>query len=371
MIHEQERLEALKSYQILDTPPEQALDDLAEIASAICDTPISLVSFIDEHRQWFKASKGLSISETPRRDAFCQHALHEPQEVLVVDDPVNDERFKNNPLVVSNPHIRFYAGAPLTTPQGQVLGTLCILDHQPNHISESQKKALQLLAQKTMDYLHIRQHVLMQDEHIEQSAVRLKKLTDLAPGVIFQLERSPTGVISIPFVSAGIAALHPALKVEDLKEHPELGFMVIHSQDRERVRASFQASLDQIKPWTVEFRVPVSQGRAAWCWAHAQLEKQDDGTVVWYGSIQDVSHMKAHHQTIEQILFDISHVMRRPIATMLGVTAAIGQEPSLDEGQLRIFSQHLRTISEEMDTYITRLNEEYTLLKMQMKAKAC
>ena len=366
-MNEQKRLQALKSYQILDTPPEQALDDLAEIASAICDTPISLVSFIDEHRQWFKAKKGLQVDETPRRNAFCQHALHHPQEVLVVDDPLNDERFKDNPLVLGNPHIRFYAGAPLATSQGNVLGTLCIIDHKPNHISENQKKALQLLAQKAMDYLQTRQQLLSQNQQIEQSAVRLKKLTDLAPGAFFQLEMDPTGAISFPFISKGIKTLYPALKAKDLRAHPELGLMMIHAQDRDRVTDSFQAALDRLKPWTVEFRVPLSKERIAWYWAHAHPQRQDNGTVAWYGSIQDVSHMKAHQQTLEQILFDISHVMRRPVSTMLGLTAAIEREDTLDEDQLRAFSQHLKTVSEEMDLYITRLNEDYTQLQMQFK----
>ena len=116
-MNEQNRLQELKSYKILDTLPEKELDELAEIASVICDTPISLVSFIDEKRQWFKARKGIEAQETPREDAFCQHTLQTPKEVLVVNDPLNDERFKNNPLVLGNPHIRFYAGAPLETPR--------------------------------------------------------------------------------------------------------------------------------------------------------------------------------------------------------------------------------------------------------------
>ena len=367
MMNEQERLQALNSYQVLDTPPEQALDELAEIASAICDTPISLVSFIDEHRQWFKAKKGLNVDETPRQDAFCQHALHDPQQVLVVDDPLHDERFKHNPLVLGNPHIRFYAGAPLATPQGNVLGTLCIIDNKPHHISENQKKALQLLAQKAMDYLQTRKRLLAQEEQIEQSAARLKRLTDLAPGVFFQFERRPGGAISVPYISKGIRALHPALKAEELKEHPELGLMVIHAEDRARVQGSMQASVSNITLWTIEFRIPLANGRIAWHWAQAQPERKDDGTVVWYGTIQDVSHMKAYTQTLEQILFDISHVMRRPVATMLGLTAAIEGEEALDEVQLRRFSQYIKTVSEELDEYLTRLNAEYTHIRMQMK----
>ncbi len=151
-----DRLEDLKSYRILDTPPENDFDELAEIASLICDTPISLISFVDEFRLWFKAKKGLEVTETPSRDSFCQHALHTPKKVFVVNDSLKDKRFKNTPLVTGHPKIRFYAGAPLETPNGNVLGTLCIIDDKPRTISANQEKALKILSKKVMDYLNTR-----------------------------------------------------------------------------------------------------------------------------------------------------------------------------------------------------------------------
>lgn len=142
------RLQELESYHIMDTLPDNELDELVEIAAAILDTPISLISLVDSERQWFKVNKGLEARQTPRQDAFCQHALHNPKEVLVVEDPLTDERFRENPLVLGDPNIRFYAGAPLESPNGQVLGTLCVIDNKPRKISNQQKKLCSSLRKK-------------------------------------------------------------------------------------------------------------------------------------------------------------------------------------------------------------------------------
>ena len=153
--NETQRLDALRRYGILDTAIERGFEDLTELAAFICGTPISTVTFIDEHRQWFKSHRGLDDQETPRDQAFCAHAILQSS-VLIVPDATLDDRFAENPLVTGNPHIRFYAGAPLVTSEGFGLGTLCVIDRVPRTLTEAQQEALRALSRQAMVLLELR-----------------------------------------------------------------------------------------------------------------------------------------------------------------------------------------------------------------------
>ena len=161
--NEEARVAALEKYAILDTDPELAFDDLTLLASFACKTPIALISLIDEQRQWFKTRVGLSISETSRDVAFCSTVILQP-EIFVVPDALADERFRDNPLVVSEPHIRFYAGAPLITEDGYALGTLCVIDQKPRELEPDQKDALKALSRLVLAQLEFRRNLILLKE---------------------------------------------------------------------------------------------------------------------------------------------------------------------------------------------------------------
>jgi GAF domain-containing protein len=155
--NEVKRLKILWQYDVLDTVPEEVFDDLTELASHICEAPVALISLVDENRQWFKSKVGTSVQETSRDISFCAHALLN-DDMLVISDATKDPRFSDNPMVTGPQKIRFYAGAPLITPDGHALGTLCVLDKEPRRLRSEQLKALQVLAHHVVSQLELRRH---------------------------------------------------------------------------------------------------------------------------------------------------------------------------------------------------------------------
>jgi len=156
-IHDEKaRQLALNRLQVLDTPEEQAYDDITRLAADVCGTPIALISLSDGHRQWFKSRMGLQAREMPRENSFCAHALQIPHSMMIVPDTSADERFVNHPLVTGGPKIRFYAGAPLLTGDGHMLGALCVVDTTPRKLEARQLEYLQFMAQQVMVMLENR-----------------------------------------------------------------------------------------------------------------------------------------------------------------------------------------------------------------------
>ncbi|MEO8766718.1 MAG: GAF domain-containing sensor histidine kinase [Ginsengibacter sp.] len=179
---EKRRLKALYEYKILDTISEKEYDSITKIAAQICNVPVSLITFLDKDRQWFKSHQGFVITETPREWSFCNFTILDPQNVLVVPDMRVDERFSDNPLVKGEPHAVFYAGAPLVTPDGQALGSICVLDSKANSLTEDQQDALKSLAEQVMTRLELRKKIKnlsITQQNLKKANGELKKFAHL------------------------------------------------------------------------------------------------------------------------------------------------------------------------------------------------
>ena len=156
---ELERIASLKSYLVLDTKAEEEIDDLTQLASEICETPISLVSLIDDERQWFKSKVGLEANQTSRDYAFCAHAINKTDEIFIVEDARKDERFFDNPLVTSGPNVIFYAGVVLKSDVDLPLGTLCVIDNTPRKLSDKQIRSLKIISKQIMNLLNYKKSI--------------------------------------------------------------------------------------------------------------------------------------------------------------------------------------------------------------------
>ena len=150
------RMAVLRDYGVLDSVPEADFDDIVFLASLVCGAPVALVSLVDHDRQWFKAKVGIDVEQTSRDVAFCAHAILQPADIFVVPDALADPRFATNPLVQDEPRMRFYAGAPLVSPEGMPLGTLCVFDRVPRALSAEQTRALGALAREVVIHLELR-----------------------------------------------------------------------------------------------------------------------------------------------------------------------------------------------------------------------
>ena len=188
---EAQRLDALREYNIIDTDAEPAFDEIVQLAAQICETPASLISLIDAERHWFKASHGISLKEVPREHAFSDHVIANGGHLLIVPDASQDERFSNNIYVTGPLHLRFYAGAPLVTPRGQVLGTICVLNNTPQNLSPNQAKALVTLSRQVIAQMELRHALALRQTEAEQLRLMGQALNASTDGIVITDARKP------------------------------------------------------------------------------------------------------------------------------------------------------------------------------------
>lgn len=286
---ERARLESLASYNILDSAPEHEYDDIVRRAAALCDCPISTVTLVDRHRQWFKASVGLDIQETERDIALCDHTIRGTGPLIIPDTRL-DHRFADNPVVTDPNGIRFYAGIPLLSSENQVLGTLCVMDHRPRDLSDAQANYLALLADQVMMHLELRRQNLRLQNTIDEQE-RTQRLT----GIAGRLAR--VGAWSVDVATGRVTMSPEILALHDLGSDTRLTLdeclNFYGQEDKPKIQALFAACVNEGIPYDEELQVLNTSGQPFWVRALGEPVFDDAGRVIRVdGAFQDVSEQR-------------------------------------------------------------------------------
>lgn len=297
--NEAERLEALRAYQILDTLPEKEIDDIVQLASDICGTPIAMVSLVDKDRQWFKAKLGITESESARDISFCQHTIL-GNDIFEVSDAQLNEVFADNPFVTGEQHIRFYAGAPLVSAEGYNIGSLCVLDRSPKQLSDNQKKSLRSLARFVMSHLELRRH----RAEIEQEKTQYYKMIENAGDIIYTSD--PAGYFQ--YVSNAATKIIGYTPEELRGKH----FNDLIPDDwREGVQYFYQGQFKSSTPETnLEFQILTKSGERKWVEQIVVLEREANVIKRFHGIVRDITHRKAVENELENARMLLLEAMR-------------------------------------------------------------
>lgn len=337
---EPQRLEALRSYGIMDTPAEPTFDGLVEMASRICEVPIALISLVESDRQWFKAKLGLEACETDRRDSFCTHAVDADVD-LVVPDATLDPRFADNPLVLGPPFIRFYAGCILRDQSGLPLGTLCVIDTEPRPagLSAHQSRMLTILAEQASVGLELRKALSTgrrlddarrdQDAHISsqerelariagslaESEARFRAISDSMPQMVWST--LPDG-----FHDYYNARWYEFTGVPEGSTDGEAWNGMFHPDDQDRAWARWRQSLETGEPYEIEYRLRHRSGAYRWTLGRALPIRDERGEIVrWFGTCTDIEDLKRNEAEREVVSQELSHRIKNIFAVVSALVA--------------------------------------------------
>lgn len=305
------RLRLLRSLNILDTPPEESFDRVVRIVAELTRVPTAMVSLVDEDRQWFKAKVGLDACQTPRDVAFCAHALHEP-DILIVEDASEDERFADNPLVLGDPKVRFYAGVPLRNAEGLTLGTLCAIDYQPKTLSASVISAFKDLA-RVLERELLQRSAAADSKQVWEQEREAKQLSDSRFRLIF--DETPTGKAIVDLDGQFIEVNAKFCEITGYSSH-QLTKMTFKDITYEEDLAQDMSLLKALRDGTrrsyqLDKRYACEDGSLIWVQVNVALVRDSAGQPLHYIAVViDISERKRS----EALVYDYQHHLESKVA---------------------------------------------------------
>lgn len=318
------RLAALNSYHILDTAEESDFDDITTLASAICQTPIALVSLVDQNRQWFKSHKGLDARETPRDYSFCAHGIISPDSVLIVPDAKLDDRFYDNPLVTADPNIVFYAGVPLVNEEGFALGSLCVIDRKRKELNEDQINALKVLARQVINRLELRrknlelaavnQQLRETNHELESTGLKLKQAMETGKMDTWSIDLNTQEVTMTNFIKEMFGfPVDQHIPMEQILE-------AVHPDYRQMLLDVLKAAMEQQLPSDTEYpitnRITEEQ---IWVKATGKVFSDSNGHPSEYsGMFMDITERKLDEIRKNDFIGMVSHELKTPLTSLNG-----------------------------------------------------
>ncbi|WP_235302956.1 sensor histidine kinase [Sphingopyxis sp. MWB1] len=330
-MREQERLETLREYRLLDTSPEQAFDRVTALVADLFDVPIALVVLVDDRRQWFKSVHGLDVPETPRDISFCQHVVVEERPV-VVSNALEDPRFRDNPLVRDDPHIRFYAGVPLRAPNDAVIGTLCIIDRKAREAPDARgMQRLEDFAAIVMAEAELRRTAFQRDE----TRHMLERALDFSSVAIWQLDPDKRGLKWRGATAELWGGDYERLTTADAAMER------IHPDDRDKVRAALDDAIGNGVPYSSDFRVLHPDRGVRWLAGRADWDVRSNEAVLTGINI-DITEQKSRQENANLLMRELHHRMRNLFAT-------VGAIISLTRHNSRDVEDYVDRISSRLD----------------------
>ncbi len=355
------RLQALQSYAILDTPAEESFDQLAKLAAQVCHCPMAVVNFVDHERQWFKATVGVPFRETDRAIAFCAHALSGSREPRVVPDTTLDPSFASNPLVLEEPHIRFYACVPLVTNEGFALGTLAVLDGVPRSLSPEQLEGLRILAEQTMMQLELRRQKRLLGDLVQQRDQMHAELAAQGEAlrVTGQIARVGGWTVELPGMqlswSDEIAAAYGIAQRTGTAAQLLQFYTVPH---RAAVQKAFNDCVLTGAPFDIEAEMVMPGDRHFWVRTAGQAVRDADGRIVRVqGAFQDISAQHQAHQA-RQFSEERFHLVSRATADAVWDWNLHTDAMWWNEGMQNLFGVPLDQLPPDSTSWTLRLHPD-------------